>query len=267
VRRSEWILAAFFVYVASIAPSFPRAALLAACVIAVLAALRYTGYLRDWAPLALTLAAYRAMDRFTPPVRDYHFEFRWIRWDRLLLDAWRLRAAIESLGPLFPAYLELCYLLVYAVGPFAVAALYISRRRARVDRLLTLYLLGTLLSYALFPYFPSDPPRTVFAALDLPRIPTPIREWNLAIANGYGIHSSVFPSAHVSSAFSAAWALLLYLPERKWIGRGMLIYAASVALAVIYGRYHYAVDSLAGLAVSLLALLIALAADRNRSAA
>ena len=59
----------------------------------------------------------------------------------------------------------------------------------------------------------------------------------------YGIHSSVFPSAHVSSAFSAAWALFAYLPERKRYGWAMLIYAISVAVATVYGRYHYAADA------------------------
>ncbi len=95
--------------------------------------------------------------------------------------------------------------------------------------------------------------RTFFAGSDLPSVMTPLRRFNLWIVNGYGIHSSVFPSAHVSSAFSAAWALLLYLPERKIFGWRMLIYAASVAVATVYGRYHYAVDAVAGLGVSVLA--------------
>jgi membrane-associated phospholipid phosphatase len=92
---------------------------------------------------------------------------------------------------------------------------------------------------------------------------TALRRFNLWIVNGYGIHSSVFPSAHVSSAFSAGWALLLYLPERKRYGRGMLIYAASVAIAAVYGRYHYAVDVVAGLGVSLVAAGIILAANKR----
>src|SRR5260370_3139623 len=82
---------------------------------------------------------------------------------------------------------------------------------------------------------------------------TVVRRFNLWIVGGVGIHSSVFPSAHVSSAFSAGFALLLFLPERKRFGWGMLIYAASVAITTVYGRYHYAVDAIAGLPVSLLA--------------
>ncbi|MGZ4989059.1 MAG: phosphatase PAP2 family protein, partial [Limisphaerales bacterium] len=76
-------------------------------------------------------------------------------------------------------------------------------------------------------------------------------------------HSSVFPSAHVSSAFSAAWGLLAYLPERKRFGILMLVYAVSVAIATIYGRYHYAVDALAGLGVSLVAGLMTILLVRH----
>jgi membrane-associated phospholipid phosphatase len=87
----------------------------------------------------------------------------------------------------------------------------------------------------------------------MPNVMTPLRQLNLWIVNGYGIHSSVFPSAHVSSAFSAAWALLLALPSKKRFGWGMLIYAVSVSIATVYGRYHYAADVIAGFGVSLIA--------------
>jgi len=272
LRPYEWVLAIYFSYVAAISPWFQllpwiayRPVMLGVAAILLLLLLAHAesrekgvvfGMTRDWIALLLTLFAYREMNWFTPLQRDYHLEMRWVQWDRVLLHEWGLRHLIESLGPLIPGYLELCYLLVYAVGPFAVATLYVVRRRDLVNPVLLLYLLGTLLSYALFPYFPSEPPRSIFASTDLPNVITPLRAVNLWMLGGYGIHSSVFPSAHVSSAFSAAWALLLFLRDRKWIGRGMLIYAASVAVAVVYGRYHYAVDSVAGFGVSLVALAI-----------
>ena len=34
----------------------------------------------------------------------------------------------------------------------------------------------------------------------------------------------------------------------------MVAYACSVAVATVYGRYHYAVDAVAGIAMSLLAV-------------
>lgn len=259
LRSSEWLLIGYFTYVALISgPRLPL--LLAAGSIALLAYGESRGnreffsITRDWLPLGLTLMAYREMDWFTPSASDHHLELRWIQWDRMLLHDWGFQRAIESLGAAFPAYLEICYLLVYAVGPVTVAVLYLEHCRAQVNRVLFLYLLGTLSAYALFPFFLSQPPRTLFPVQDLPNVMTALRRFNLWIVNGYGIHSSVFPSAHVSSAFSAGWALLRYLPERKRYGRGMLIYAASVAIAAVYGRYHYAVDVVAGFAVSLIAL-------------
>jgi membrane-associated phospholipid phosphatase len=279
LRSSEWTLIAFFLYVATVSLFFPLTALLrfsafaVAALVAVacagLAALerhahpRVLSMVRDWLPIALMLVAYREMNWFAAAHGTHALERQWIVWDRSLLHTHGVQAVVESAGWLGPALLELSYLLVYGVGPFVVGILYAYRRRELVDRILLTYLLGTLLAYALFPYFPSDPPRTVFPGMDLPGVMTPLRRLNLAIVGGYGIHSSVFPSAHVSSAFSAAWGLLLLFKEKRWVGWAMLVYAASVTVATVYGRYHYAVDAIAGLAVSLPALLLALVLSRR----
>ena len=280
LRSSEWLLIFYFGYVALIARLFPldpqakwqalAVFALATGLVLVLAIAESYGsqeifsVTRDWVPLGLTLVAYREMDLFATLMRNLSMELHWVDWDRKLLYGAGFRRAVESLGALLPAYLEFCYLLVYAVGPFSVAVLYVQRRRKLVNRLLLVYLMGTLLAYALFPYFPSDPPRTLFGETDLPNVMTPIRQLNLWILGGVGIHASVFPSAHVSSAFSAAWALLWLLPHKRKFGYAMLVYAVCVAIATVYGRYHYAVDAVAGLAVSVIAALMILLALRLR---
>ena len=113
------------------------------------------------------------MDWFTH-LKNGSLERVWIVWDRWMLDTVGLRGAIENFSWLIPAYLELCYLLVYAVAPVALAALFFTGRRSQVDRLWLAYLAATLGSYALFPYFPSDPPRTFFPTEDLPAVTTVI---------------------------------------------------------------------------------------------
>ena len=278
---SEWLQVVYFGYVAAIAPRFPlqqqivwRPFLVEALVCGIFLTLAYGesrehaelfSILRDWVPVALLLLAYREMDWFSSMPRNFDFELRWVEWDRTILHQGGLQRAIEALGALAPLFLEFCYLLVYAVAPFVVAVFYFQQRRERIDGALFLYLLGTLLAYALFPYFPSDPPRVAFGGSDLPNVTTALRELNLRVLGDYGIHSSVFPSAHVSSVFSAAWALFAFLPERKRYGWGMLIYAVSVALATVYGRYHYAADVGAGMAISLVpAAMILLARPARR---
>jgi membrane-associated phospholipid phosphatase len=78
--------------------------------------------------------------------------------------------------------------------------------------------------------------------------------WLLGIG---GIHTSVFPSGHVAAAFSAAGGMCLFLPEHKWVGRFLAVLAVLIAIATVYGRYHYLADSLAGLLIAGAVFLIA----------
>lgn len=258
-RNSERLAILYFVYVALIAPFYiDRPWRTSIVAVAVAAGFwlthQWKPIVRDMAPLFAALTAYREMNWFASSVHDHHLERAWVVWDRVLLDDYHLRRVIESAGPIIPGFLEFCYLLVYGVGPLVVAMAILTRRGHNTDQLWMAYLAGTLGAYALFPYFPSDPPRLLFPSSDLPHINTVLRQVNLYIVGGYGIHSSVFPSAHVSSAFSAAWGLLMTIPEKRWIGWSVAAYAAVVSVATIYGRYHYGVDALAGLAVSLVAI-------------
>lgn len=277
LRPGEWVQIGFFVYVAIVAAFFPLRPsvrvlppflpFIVGLTFVLLARARSNpaAIARDWFALAFTLLAYREMDWFTPERHLFALEQTWIVWDRKLLYDYGLQRLIESAGVAIPILLEWSYLFVYAIGPFGVAMLYAQHKADRTWILLLFYLLGTLLAYALFPYFPSEPPRRVFPGQDLPNVDSWLRQSNLRVLGGYGIHSSVFPSAHVSSAFSAAFGMLVALPEKKRIGWWMLVYACLVSLATIYGRYHYAVDAVAGLGVSLVALASAAAYVKSRS--
>jgi membrane-associated phospholipid phosphatase len=211
---------------------------------------------RDWLPLAVLILAYREMGWFAPAEHTFELERSWIIWDRLLLTGWGVQAGIEALGPVLPACLELCYALVYAIGPFCLGALYLWGERGRADAFLFRFLLGAVLSYALFPYFPSEPPRAVFPGENLPAFNSIFRQFNWWLLGGHGIHTSVFPSAHVSSAYAAAFALFRVMPERKWAGWGITVLATGIFWATIYGRYHYVVDAVAGLFVAIGAFFI-----------
>jgi membrane-associated phospholipid phosphatase len=269
LRRAEILLCAFFTYASLIAALRPvgtplrvRTLLVNAAVITAIFALArirqtaFAGHLRDWYPVPLILLAFREMGWMALPHASTAFEDYWVVWDRRLLDGWGLRAAIESLGPVLPNLLELSYLLVYAVPAAIVAAFYVENRRDRIDDAYVVLLAATLGSYALYPWFPSEPPRTVFPGADLPAASL-VRKLNLAIVGRYGIHTSVFPSGHSAAAFGAAFAAMEFMPEKAWTGRGFLLLAVLIAVATVYGRYHFAVDTVAGLGMALAALGLA----------
>ena len=276
-RRSEWLLIVFFVYAAILSGFLPVSSNVrwATCalnltIVANYALLAYAdsprpgkllGAMRDWFPLVLTLLCYREMGWFATAQHTYELERQWILWDRWLLSDWSARAAIERLGPAIPSLLEIAYSLVYAIAPFGVTMLYVYQRRERADRFWVYFLLGLLLSYGQFPFWPSEPPRTVFPGQDLPGFETIFRRFNYFLVGNYGIHTSVFPSAHVSGAFAAAFGMWRALPERPWVARALLILAILIAIATIYGRYHYLADAVAGIAIGVIALALGLAWD------
>ena len=274
------MLITYFSYVTIIAPFFPDRPHLKLQPVFVLLAVFFLLYvlsilqrypflqlaisrLRDWLPIVLTLAAFREMELFLPIRYDRSYENTWIKQDHILLTTLHGRAIIEGLGALIPCYLELCYFLVYGLSAYCLAVLYLRRKLSSVDRFLIIYLSGTLTAYALFPYFPSQPPRLAFPGVDDPSYFTWIRHLNLFILSKATIHSGVFPSAHVSSAFSAAWAMFVLIPERKVIAFCLLGYAFSVSLATVYGRYHYSADVLSGFGVSLIPALVCVMLGRR----
>lgn len=277
MRASEWLLAGYFLYAVAVAWIWPVkpeirviTLVLNLTILAGYALLAYAdslrrrqllGTIRDWFPFPLMLLAYREMGWFAQPHVAFALERLWVAWDHVLLYRVGLKPLVEATGPLVPALLEISYSLVYALGPFAAAMLYVYRRAERMDSFLFTFLLGVLLCYAQFPFWPSEPPRTVFPGQDFPAYATVFRRFNWWMLGGYGIHTSVFPSAHVGGAFSAAFGMLQALPERPWVGRFLLVMAVLIATATVYGRYHYLADAVAGLGIALLAL----GASRMRS--
>ncbi|MGH9671981.1 MAG: phosphatase PAP2 family protein, partial [Bryobacteraceae bacterium] len=267
LRRSESLLIGYFLYTSALAVALPidraitvttigvnTAVIAGAIALAWANSLRHSLLLdvcRDWYTTPLMLLAYRQMGWFALPHSGTALEDAWMVWDRWFLYDFGFKAAIEWFGPLLPSLLEISYSLVYTVAPFSLAALYICHRRERAESFLFTFLFGIFVAYVLFPYFPSEPPRTVYPGQDLPAYLTPFRRFNGVLLAGYGIHTSVFPSAHVSGSFAAALAMIRLLPEKKWVGRYLLVLATMIATATVYGRYHYLVDAVAGLAIAI----------------
>lgn len=271
VRHVDWILFAFFAYAPWLTFFVPtpaglrmRLALLNATVILAYAGLVYLNYpkpllalevMLDWLPLGLILLGYREMGWFALPHHGHVMESRWVVWDRLVLHDGG-RATIESLGPVLPSILEIAYALVYALPPIALAAVYLYGRREMADRFLSVVLLSILACYAQFPFWPSEPPRVVFFGQDLPSYDTVFRHFNLWMLGHYGIHTSVFPSAHVAGALSSAFGVRLAIPGRKWLKRVFLVTALLIVVATVYGRYHYLADAICGAAVATLVAVL-----------
>jgi membrane-associated phospholipid phosphatase len=177
------------------------------------------------------------------------------------LEAWLLRTdrAVGAdqwqgrLPRVIAELLEASYATVYlVVGGGAIFAA--TAGTDAVTRYWDLVLTAALASYAPLPWLRSRPPR----ALE-PKLPSAgdgVRRLNMAILDRASVQANTLPSGHVSGAVAAALGVMALAPAIGWT---LLVIAAAIAVAAVAGRYHYAVDCIAGALVALL-VFVALSA-------
>ena len=150
-------------------------------------------------------------------------------------------------------YLELSYLLCYAVVPAGYACLLIGGYDDGViDRFWSIVLLAAFMCYGLLPWLPTRAPRAIEPERGGMR--SSIRNWNLAVLNRASVQWNTFPSGHTAASLATALAVGNYSPLAGII---LGLVALSIAAGSVVGRYHYAADALAGAAVAVLAFLMA----------
>jgi hypothetical protein len=146
-------------------------------------------------------------------------------------------------------YLELAYVLVYMVVPAGALTLAFGGHPSEVPRFWAVVLLAGFVSYGTLPWLQTRPPRAIETG-DGTAAFSPLRRFNLAILNRASNQVNTLPSGHAATAVAVACVVGGVMP-----GAGLVfgVVAASIVLATVIGRYHYAVDSLLGVLVGVAA--------------
>jgi membrane-associated phospholipid phosphatase len=147
-------------------------------------------------------------------------------------------------------YFELSYLLVYLVVPAGAATLALGGNAEQVGRFWTIVLLAEFACYGMLPWIQTRPPRVVEAATSTTRRSQLVRPLNLGIVDRASIRANTVPSGHAAGALATALAVGSTMPTA---GAVFLIFAVSIAVAAVLGRYHYVVDSVLGVLVAVVA--------------
>jgi hypothetical protein len=206
---------------------------------------------RDWMPLGLLLLAYwtpRAL--VTAPHTGFE---RWLlRTDARVLGSGP-GLALQRAPSWVNEVLELSYLTVYPLVPVSLSILLTAGVTPDVDRFWTTVLLAEFVCYGLLPLFPTRPPRALEAA-DPGRHRSFARTLNAWVLANASNQWNTFPSGHVAGAVACGLALV---PDVPVAGTAVLSLAMLIAVASVWGRYHYAADAAAGVVVALLAFVVA----------
>jgi membrane-associated phospholipid phosphatase len=158
-------------------------------------------------------------------------------------------------SPLLTEVLQLSYSSYYLI-PFALGiALYRKKKEAEFDRTLFFIMLCFYISYIGYLLFPALGPRYAMAHLQEGEL----QGWFLAqqiqsVLNTLeGIKRDAFPSGHTGIALTVLY--LAYRFERRLFFI-LLPVVTALVFSTVYCRYHYVVDVLGGMALTLITLIM-----------
>jgi membrane-associated phospholipid phosphatase len=200
--------------------------------------------LRDWvSPSLAILAGYYLSGLFFVGPTPW-FEAWLIDWDRRLLGEPATRFA--HWPRLLLAYLEVVYIGCFLLVPAGFAILALNGHAAEANHYWTMVISAELGSFLPLAVLQSRPPwMTERKAVLSDRAVH--RAASLMVEN-LTIRANTFPSGHVAGSLAVALAVAGVMP---WAGLVLLALAASIAAACVVGRYHYIIDVLAGVALTL----------------
>jgi membrane-associated phospholipid phosphatase len=203
---------------------------------------------RDWHPIALFPLLYKEVEVLAAAFGDWRLTNAipvleaslFSGQPSIYLSQWWNSVALSE-------FLHFCYLSYVLVIPGVAAYWYLSGRRAAFHELVLLLAVTMFGSYFFFILWPVDSPYYRAAPIGPPLSGNFFFELVHAVSARGGARGGAFPSAHVSGAL-VTW-LVVWRHQRR-LAALLAPIIAGVMVATVYGRFHYALDTVAGLLVA-----------------
>jgi hypothetical protein len=216
-------------------------------------------WLGRWAPMVLIAVVFLALGGLSQRQSGLATSTFLISADRALTGAvvpvWLQEHLSMLLGA--PAAALTAVYLAHYVAPLLTAWWLWRRHRARFDGFVATYILAMVIGFAVYLSFPQSPPWYAAQHGLLPHLHRSVIEvlQSLHVGSLYaGADPEPFgalPSLHVTIPVLVAVAVITTLRSRwRWL---WLVYPAAVAFAVLLMAEHYLADTLAGVAVAVVA--------------
>ena len=142
-------------------------------------------------------------------------------------------------------FLELAYGGVYPLIPIALVLHLAFSANPDADHFWTIVLVTDYVCFGMLPLIQTRPPRNLEQGAPWH---ARLRVLNLNILNRASIGMNTVPSGHAAEALAAA---LLVLDTPPAIVAWMFFNAAAISAGAVFGRYHYAIDAMAGWVVAI----------------
>jgi hypothetical protein len=204
---------------------------------------------RVWLPLVYIVASYWLPAQLVVKTNTT-FERILLSLDRRWFGATGL-ATFRQRAPRVAICLELAYLACYPLVPLGFFCLALAGDSLRDgDRFWACVLGAALPCYGSLPWLPTRPPRAVET---VDHAESSIREINVRVLSDVSVGWNTFPSGHAAASVATACALA---PSMPIVALGFAVVAVGICAGSVVGRYHYAADAVAGIALAGLAFVL-----------
>lgn len=209
---------------------------------------RWAVFLRCVYPVALTPLLYLELATLNRFLFAGYFDAAVQGWEAALFGG---QPSLETAARL-PAFwlsefLHLGYFCYYLLIPSAAVGVFLSRGGAAAHRLAFATACAFFASYVVFVAFPVAGPRYLFPGVVGAGADGGLHQLVHAVLERGSSKGTAFPSSHVAAAATAV--LACWREDRRWFWF-LLLPVAALTAGTVYGGFHYAVDSVAGLALA-----------------
>jgi membrane-associated phospholipid phosphatase len=264
VRTPEWVVIAYLIYLFLLAWTRPlgtsrRLAITSACLTVGLLVLLLPSLtalllpaLRSWLPLGYVFAGYKLSALFfVEPMTG--FEERLAEVDRRLFAALGVGRRVERAPRILLEVLEAAYFSAPALLVSGALVLLARHRSDLVDRYWALVMLAEFGAFGMLPWIQTRAPWELEPPGPMDRRGLAARWLNHRVGRPLMIRVNTFPSGHASGTLAVAIGVMRAAPGA---GAMFLLCSFAVMVAAVLGRYHYAIDIVAGIVVAIAAALM-----------
>lgn len=208
----------------------------------------------DWHPILLLPLLYKEVELLAAGVGDWQLTEAIPALEATLFNGqpslylserWNSVAVSE--------YLHFCYLSYVLVIPGVCGYWYATRRQMAFREVVLLLAVTMFGSYLFFILFPVDSPYYRSDRLGPPFAGNFFFDLVHEISSRGGARGGAFPSAHVSGA-AVVW--LMAWRHQRPLAVLLAPIIGGVVVATVYGRFHYALDTVAGLLVAIVVVTV-----------
>ena len=204
------------------------------------------GAARNLMPALFVLAAYWLAGGFFVGPQP-RLEQRLLSIDHYLLAPLRLETRPGSGSRWGLEVLEAAYFSVYALLPLGAWTAFAQGGSESVDIYWTVVFLSEASCYIALAWLQTRPPRALEPWAASIRERSFFRQANEVVLSHGSHHMNTLPSGHAAGAVAVALALAsLHVPTAPFFG----VAAVAICVATVVGRYHFLVDTVAGVAVA-----------------